>query len=425
MERIWIIPVLVSILILGLFGSVYAASPLVVPAGFDSMKTSPPSEVDFNPPIPADFFGPGSDPFSDIFPVEGSGSNSGFGPSDFEFSSSLFDSSLFSLFLGSDVSLADTDTVVERQGAADLPNIGSMDTIPIEIVEMKLVSSSPITVTFNGGQDPEFWDVEVQLSDSQAPGTMTLTRTGPNSGTFDSSLPVSPVFTFTKVGEPSVMQEFDFFLEGISPSIITSTDVPWTVEITDNFTHAKWFGPFESGPVPVPVSFDVWVFDPSPINASPPSGTPTLICSNSLCTIDIPNFIDELDTKIIEIKVEYPLTELPTQVEPVVTCFDSTGQSPGNLVYTGTANLIANFVIYEFECKPNPDSERIVITLPPTVVSIEIWTESFDDPQIGGTFVPIDQSALLLAGVQSVSMWMIPVILAGIGIGVFMIKRKK
>jgi len=43
---------------------------------------------------------------------------------------------------------------------------------------------------------------------------------------------------------------------------------------------------------------------------------------------------------------------------------------------------------------------------------------------IGGTYIPIDQSALLLAGVQSVSMWMIPVILAGIGIGVFVIKRR-
>ena len=44
---------------------------------------------------------------------------------------------------------------------------------------------------------------------------------------------------------------------------------------------------------------------------------------------------------------------------------------------------------------------------------------------IGGTFIPIDKTALLLAGVQSVSMWMIPVVLAGIGIGVFVIKRRK
>ena len=43
---------------------------------------------------------------------------------------------------------------------------------------------------------------------------------------------------------------------------------------------------------------------------------------------------------------------------------------------------------------------------------------------IGGEIIPIDQTALLLAGAQSVSMWMIPVVIAGIGIGVFVIKRR-
>jgi len=62
--------------------------------------------------------------------------------------------------------------------------------------------------------------------------------------------------------------------------------------------------------------------------------------------------------------------------------------------------------------------------LDPNVQKIQIWTESFDDSAVGGTFIPIDQSALLLAGVQSVSMWMIPVVLAGIGVGVFVIKRR-
>jgi len=47
------------------------------------------------------------------------------------------------------------------------------------------------------------------------------------------------------------------------------------------------------------------------------------------------------------------------------------------------------------------------------------------DVAIGGTYIPIDQSALLLAAVYSVSMWMIPVVIAGIGIGVFVIKRRK
>jgi len=44
---------------------------------------------------------------------------------------------------------------------------------------------------------------------------------------------------------------------------------------------------------------------------------------------------------------------------------------------------------------------------------------------IGGTLVPIDTTALLLASVQSISMWMIPVVAAGVAIGVFVIKRRK
>ena len=44
---------------------------------------------------------------------------------------------------------------------------------------------------------------------------------------------------------------------------------------------------------------------------------------------------------------------------------------------------------------------------------------------IGGTLIPIDTTILLLAGVQSISMWMIPVVAAGVGIGVLVIKRRK
>jgi len=53
---------------------------------------------------------------------------------------------------------------------------------------------------------------------------------------------------------------------------------------------------------------------------------------------------------------------------------------------------------------------------------ISLTTETVS---IGGNYIPIDTSALLLAGVQSISMWMIPVVVAGIGIGVFVIKRRR
>jgi hypothetical protein len=42
---------------------------------------------------------------------------------------------------------------------------------------------------------------------------------------------------------------------------------------------------------------------------------------------------------------------------------------------------------------------------------------------VGGNLVPIDSTALLLASAQSFS-WMIPVILSGIGIGLFVVSRK-
>jgi len=45
-------------------------------------------------------------------------------------------------------------------------------------------------------------------------------------------------------------------------------------------------------------------------------------------------------------------------------------------------------------------------------------------PAVGGTMVPIDTTALLLAGVQSISMWMIPVVAAGVGIGFVLVRKK-
>jgi len=42
---------------------------------------------------------------------------------------------------------------------------------------------------------------------------------------------------------------------------------------------------------------------------------------------------------------------------------------------------------------------------------------------VGGEFLPIDSTALMLAGAQTFS-WMIPVVLSGIGIGLFIVSRK-
>jgi hypothetical protein len=46
-----------------------------------------------------------------------------------------------------------------------------------------------------------------------------------------------------------------------------------------------------------------------------------------------------------------------------------------------------------------------------------------DDSLVGGELIPIETTSLILAGAQSFS-WMIPVILSGIGIGLFVVSRK-
>lgn len=180
-----------------------------VAAGLDLFRTDPTTtSQDFSgAPIPADFFDPGSDPFIGIVRFGGQplGAHS-LCPAD---------------------DLSTVDTIVRRLAPANLPIIPSSDTIPIEIVELSLVSVNPITVTYNGGQNPELWDVRVTLSPSQAqpPGSMTIHHTNPSGGTFDSTLPVIPLFTFERQSDNALR-----FLDlGQIPMAIQfqASNVPW------------------------------------------------------------------------------------------------------------------------------------------------------------------------------------------------------
>jgi hypothetical protein len=134
-------------------------------------------------PIPADFFDPGSEPFLGIVLFSGQ--------------------PLPDLGPPSAPSLFPTDTVVERLAPAAMPGPA---TIPIEIVALSLVSSQPITVTYNGGQNPELWDVQACLSSlaPQPQGSMTIARTCPGGGTFRSTLPVVPKLVFTRQSDLQV-----------------------------------------------------------------------------------------------------------------------------------------------------------------------------------------------------------------------------
>ena len=150
-------------------------------AGSDLWTTPPGSTFqDFSEtPIPADFFGPGSDPFTGIVALKG--------------------------VPNPDPTFGLTDTIVNRLGDMQLNGPGTSASVPIQIQQLGLQSVSPITVTFGGTQTEDF-DVLVTLSQLQPPppGEMLVTQNDAFGGVFDAFLPVIPMFIFRSVngGEP-------------------------------------------------------------------------------------------------------------------------------------------------------------------------------------------------------------------------------
>lgn len=179
----------------------------VVLQGSDMFTTTSGTTYDMSGnTVPADFFGPGSDPFDGAINLVGDPFDPG-GP------------------------LGTTDTIVRRLEDAQTPFCGTEDTIAIEIVALSLKSADPITVTFNGGMDVEQWDVRVCLSDvPQGQGTMTIQACLPDGGSFASSFPLQAKFVFTRTGSPSDERVLDTGVEGMQPDLVTNGFVPWVYE---------------------------------------------------------------------------------------------------------------------------------------------------------------------------------------------------
>lgn len=154
------------------------AAAVVLTAGDDYWLTgNGTASFEFSPaPIPAGFFFPGSDPFM-------GGINFGGSP----------------IVTSPAGVLGKADTIVRRLSDTVDLSPGGIDTIPIEIVALSLTSVAPITVTTGAGS-PSLWNVDVCINQPQPTGTIDLTLDTPEGGSYDSSLPVVPVFLFTPVG---------------------------------------------------------------------------------------------------------------------------------------------------------------------------------------------------------------------------------
>jgi hypothetical protein len=143
-----------------------SAQSTFIQHGDDEFETTGNGETYHNfaaSPIPANFFGPGSNQYTGVVPLVGVPLNP---------------------------AVSDVDTVIHRNQDVWVPG-----STTLTMTQLNLASINPITVTYTGGAS-ETWNVQVNLSDLKAStGSMTIGST-----TFDSSLKVWPKFTFTRVG---------------------------------------------------------------------------------------------------------------------------------------------------------------------------------------------------------------------------------
>ncbi len=144
--------------------------------------------------IPADFFEPGSDPFDGTVALRGD-------------------------TLNTTGDLGPTDTIVKRLRAVEFDGCGSSDEVETQIIALDLVSTEPITVTYEFG-DPEQWDVKVCLSESalQPLGTTILNWICQEGGTFTAYIPVIPKFIFTRIPD-GLIRVLDYGAD-VSPIIV-------------------------------------------------------------------------------------------------------------------------------------------------------------------------------------------------------------
>ncbi|MFC1572445.1 LamG-like jellyroll fold domain-containing protein [Candidatus Eisenbacteria bacterium] len=165
--------------------------------------------VEGSPPIPADFFEPGSEPFEGAVCLQGVP----LGIPDY----------------------GEADTIIEREAdpfdRCTLPSVDDSSTVAIWIIDLSMESIDPIAVVTNG--TPVFWDVFVDLSEMSAPvGSLTAKKTHCNGGTYTSILNVQPRFTFTKVDDPGQIRVLDTGLEGIPWVTLDQSDpVEWASDV--------------------------------------------------------------------------------------------------------------------------------------------------------------------------------------------------
>lgn len=159
-----------------------------------------------SPAIPAGFFGPGSDVFTNPICLHGTP----LGPTPYG-------------------DFGEADTLIQRNADPfDRCEIAfnSPQTVGLQVVALNLVNVLPIAISYNNGQTTEQWNVRVDLSEAPSPpGFLTAIKTHCNGGTYTSTIVVQARFSFTRIGSvPILTRVLDTGLNGIPPVTLTQSE---------------------------------------------------------------------------------------------------------------------------------------------------------------------------------------------------------
>ncbi len=137
------------------------------------------------------------------------------------------------------------------------------------------------------------------------------------------------------------------------------------------------------------------------------------------CNMEMPNFIDSFDTKLIRFQIVYE------GVEPEIFNVKPKGGEDCEQIGFERSD---NYFFADYECNPNPDNDRIWLNLQRGTVIKDALVDTWSLGKIvGGELLAIDNTALMLAGLQSSAIWMLPALagIAGAAFGVLYIKTKR
>jgi len=157
------------------------------------------------------------------------------------------------------------------------------------------------------------------------------------------------------------------------------------------------------------------------IEVQPPSETGTQVGVGLTCHVEVPNFDDPFNTKLIRFHVFWEGT-VPFLFEPIKP--NPSTAATCTIVERVFIDEISPGLYYEdWICHPNPDNERLWFSLDEGTLITRVIVDSVSFPEVGGIFEGVDTTSLLVAGAQMNAAWMIPVIVAGIGFAIVIARK--